>query len=384
MKRPLLLFTFLLVYYSPLFSQDSIRKLTFDGYIYGLYLRMDGSAFPIADNIQIYNRLNFGFQVSKYTNISLQIRNTILFGDWVKLNPHTAIMLEKDMGFVDLTKNLFDEKTWVFNTNIDRIYYQYSKHNVDLTIGRQRINWGRTLAWNPNDIFNASSFFEFDYVEKPGSDAFRLNYYLNQTSSFDFAIKADSSQKLTYATKYAFNMKGYDIQLIAGAFHDDFVAGLGWAGNIKNIGFKGESSYFIPIRTSGTPFISATAALDYSFNNGLYLMGQVLYTDIDSMAKLSDFMSFYSGAVTAKSLSFTKWNLMGQADYPVSPIINSSFSIIYYPVLQSFFIYPMMSFSVTNDFDISVIYQYFKGKSNGTTPKSVDLNFLYFGLKYYF
>ena len=33
------------------------------------------------------------------------------------------------------------------------------------------------LVWNPNDLFNAFSFVDFDYEERPGSDALRIQKY---------------------------------------------------------------------------------------------------------------------------------------------------------------------------------------------------------------
>ena len=53
---------------------------------------------------------------------------------------------------------------------------------MGLRIGRQRINWGVNLAWNPNDLFNAYSLIDFDYQERPGSDAIRFQYYMGDLS----------------------------------------------------------------------------------------------------------------------------------------------------------------------------------------------------------
>ena len=61
---------------------------------------------------------------------------------------------------------------------------------------RQRINWGQTLVWNPNDIFNAYSYFDFDYIERPGSDAIRLQYYPDYSSAIEMAVKADYENKI--------------------------------------------------------------------------------------------------------------------------------------------------------------------------------------------
>ena len=58
-----------------------------------------------------------------------------------------------------------------------------------MRIGRQRINWGVNLAWNPNDLFNAYSLIDFDYQERSGVDAIRFQYYTGEMSSIEFAIQ---------------------------------------------------------------------------------------------------------------------------------------------------------------------------------------------------
>ncbi len=85
-----------------------------------------------------------------------------------------------------------------------------------VTLGRQRINWGQTFVWNPNDIFNAYSYFDFDYIERPGSDAVRLQYFPSSSSVAEFAVKVDDENDITAAGLYRFNKWGYDIQFLAG------------------------------------------------------------------------------------------------------------------------------------------------------------------------
>ena len=92
-------------------------------------------------------------------------------------------MIGSDQGFVDLSWNILNEQSFFLNTTIDRLWVDLNYGKFQARIGRQRINWGQTLVWNPNDIFNAYSFFDFDYIERPGSDAVRLQYYPGSSSA---------------------------------------------------------------------------------------------------------------------------------------------------------------------------------------------------------
>jgi len=124
---------------------------------------------------------------------------------------------------------------------IDRLYLDYTSGNWQFRVGRQRINWGINTAWNPNDIFNAYSFTDFDYEEKPGSDAILAKYYINYASSIEIAVKAfDDWEKAVAGMLFSWNQWNYDFQLLAGYMQNNLVGGGGWAGNLWNAGFKGE------------------------------------------------------------------------------------------------------------------------------------------------
>ncbi len=99
-------------------------------------------------------------------------------------------------GWIDMSWNIVDENSFFLNTTIDRLWLDLNFNKFQARIGRQRINWGQTFVWNPNDIFNAYSFFDFDYTERPGSDAIRLQYYPSFSSAIELAAKIDSEKML--------------------------------------------------------------------------------------------------------------------------------------------------------------------------------------------
>ena len=104
----------------------------------------------------------------------------------------------------------------------------------ELTLGRQRINWGVNLAFNPNDLFNAYSLVDFDYQERPGADAVRFQYYTNELSSFETAIQFGKSlDSSVIAGLWKINKWEYDFQFLIANFYSDFVLGTAWAGNLK-------------------------------------------------------------------------------------------------------------------------------------------------------
>ena len=172
-------------------------------------------------------------------------------------------------------------------------------------LGRQRINWGISPVWNPNDLFNAFNYLDFDYEERPGADAARFEYYTGSASSIEGAFKlAEDSDEHVGAAIYRFNTSGYDLQFLAGRFQEDWAAGGGWAGNIGEAGFKGEATVFVP--SSDAPdtsdvTVSATAAIEYGFQNGWITTASYLLNSAGA-SDSRDAASFLLFEPTAKNL----------------------------------------------------------------------------------
>ena len=347
-------------------QQKKERKWSLDGYISFMNTNMfDTLSKPWMIDNQLHNRLNFQwFPNDKFTFVA-QLRNRFIYGNSVLKIPGYAKMIETETGWFNLNKNVISEDNFLLNMTLDRIYLKYSVKNWDIQLGRQRINWGRTLVWNPNDIFNTYSYFDFDYVEKPGSDALRMQYYTGAASSLELAAAVNHDKRATLAAKWLFNKWNYDFQLIAGEMEQrDWVAGLGWAGAIKNIAFRGEGSYFIPIDASDTTReagFSGTLSLDYTFSNTLSLTAQVLYMQITKDNPVTNFATFYTANLNAKYLSFTDWNIFGSVQYPITPLFTMTFAGMYYPRIDGFFLNPSLDYSLTQNLTFSFIYQFFKG-----------------------
>lgn len=347
-------------------SQDDtskVKKYDFKGYVsFTNSNSFDSISKPWYIDNQFYNRLNFNYY-HKSSTFNLQMRNRLIYGNTMLLYPNYGKTIGSDQGIMDLSFNLIDQQNLIFNLQFDRLNYLYSKDKIEFQLGRQRVNWGTTMVWNPNDIFNAYSYFDFDYEEKPGSDAIRFEYHTGAASSIEIAAKVDSSENITAAAKWLINKWNYDFQLIAGEMNQtDYVGGLAWAGNIWKLGFKGEASYFLPIDDTIGNVLEASVSLDYAFSNNLFIMAQVLYCDFGNENPIKNFNSYYSSTLNAKYMSFTDWNIFLQASYPINPLLSASFAAMYYPEIEGYFINPMITYSLSQNIDAAFLIQYFKGK----------------------
>ena len=336
------------------------------------------------DNL-IHNRLNFNWYITNNLSFNAQMRNRIIYGETVTNFPQYTDIISRENGYVDLSMMVFERKSVFMYSELDRLYFDYNYKNFQVTIGRQRVNWGQTMVWNPNDLFNSYSFFDFDYEEKPGSDAVRLQFYPSYSSKLEVVAKLDHEKKLTMAALFRFNKWGTDIQFISGYYNDtDYVLGAGFSGSLFKGGIRGEASYFHPKDsfndTTGTFVMSL--GYDYTFSNSLMLQFEALYNGYGSKSGDFNLKEFYFMNLSAQNLSLTEYSFMGQVSYPITPLLNASISAMYNPNDQSVYFGPSVEYSLTENFELSLYTQYF----TSDTPASEGGKgaFIYWRLRWSF
>ena len=311
------------------------------------------------------NRLNFKYYPHPNWTFTASARNQLTFGQLVYENhPYYADLLVSDDGYLNLTKSWSRDSSYVLYTNLDRANLEFSKGKFNVRVGRQRINWGINLVWNPNDIFNTFNFYDFDYVERPGCDAVRVQYYSGATSSFEGGFKMDADNKITSAIMYKFNRWNYDFQMMGGVMEDDIVLGGGWSGSIKDAGFSGEGSWFRDRNnfadTTGVFIFSASA--NYTFKNSLFVHGSFLYNSAGTTGNAGwGSALIILGNLSPKTLTLARYSLFAQASIPITPLIKADLSSIINPNDGSFFIGPSFDFSLSDNITLLFMSQLFSG-----------------------
>jgi len=325
----------------------------------------------------IHNRLNFKWYASSNFTVDLEVRTRMLFGDFVEDIPGYSLMIDPNQSWSDLSGFVFEKKNFLLHSAIDRAWIDYTAGKFQVRLGRQRINWGQNFAWNPNDIFNTYSFFDVDYPERPGSDAVKLQYYTGVSSLVEAAVKIDTLRNVTAALKYGFSRWNYDFQVLSGLLNsEDLVLGMGWSGDIKGAGFRGEFSYFHPKEniadTSGS--LIASLGLDYTFKNSLMLQLEGLYCGTANHT--ANFQEYYYKPLSVKTISFTRWALLLKGSYPVTPLFNTGLSVMYFPTMDGFFISPDLSYSILDNLSASFMVQYFNAEFTSGIRQKISLGFL--------
>jgi hypothetical protein len=377
MKKFYTIVFFLILINSSIHSQEKSKIISLDGYVTVMESAIfDTLSGPVLFDNLLHNRINLKVFINKNITFAAEFRNRLFTGDMARINNYYSDMIGIDQGWIDMSWDVMNKSSFYLNTTVDRLWLDFNYNKFQATIGRQRINWGQTFVWNPNDIFNAYSFFDVDYIERPGSDAIRLQYYPSSSSTIEAAAKIDNENNITAAGMYRFNRWGYDIQFLAGYSNSsDIVAGAGWSGSIGSVSFRGEGSWFHPVEafkdTSGTMII--TAGIDKVFEDNSIAQLQLMYCN--NPLKMNNFTSIYTGNLSAKDLAFSKFTAFGQFTWAATPLLNIGISGMWFPDLKGYFTGPTLDYSLAENVDFSLIWQHFDGRINDTKER-INLVFL--------
>ncbi|MBS1602714.1 MAG: hypothetical protein JST42_08595 [Bacteroidetes bacterium] len=313
----------------------------------------------------LHNRINLKWQPTSFISGALEARNRIFWGDQVAITPDFVDQLKNSSELVNMSKTWANRSNFIVHTNIERLWLEWRRQRWEVRAGRQRINWGIATLWNPNDIFNTYNFLDFDYEERPGSDAVKAAYRLNSMSGAEVAVAASNDKHRSIGALRLFtNRWNYDFQLISGWYKTGFIAGAGWAGSIKEAGFKGEVMYFAPEGDSAG-LLNLTMEWDYMFKKGWYVnVGGLVNTDgLD--APVADW-SKLNFNLSAKNILPVKWAAAVTTSKEITPLFSTNLSVIYSPGVKLFLLLPGLKYNLATNLDIDLIWQSFFADVGGS------------------
>lgn len=344
---------------------------------------------PLGDEVfweyRLQSRLELRWVASNNLEFNAQGRARLFAGDLVRDIPGYASLIDTDDGYANLSWMAIEQNDVLLHLIPDRLYADWTSGDWNVRVGRQRVNWGINTITNPNDLFNIYSIYEFDYPERPGTDAVRVRYYLDWASRIEVAA-APSRQGIresVYAGMYGFNTSGYDIQLIGGYYRNRFALGSGWAGSISDTGLKGEVMAFYDAETPethGSREASVVVAVsgDHMFNNGIYITSEALY---NSRGGFETF-GLLGQPLSADNPSISEWQLSGIGQYAFNPLLSGSLAAIWYPDESGIFLSPSIDYSLTQNIDTQILAQFFLGAED--SPLSNAGNVMALSVKWNF
>lgn len=360
MKWVLIIISLVNIYFCN--AQDTTvvtRNWSLNGYVKNLEsLTFDKSFKNNISGSLLHNRLNFKWKPSTNITATVEIRNRIFWGEEVKSIPEFEQQIRNDIEAVNMQKAWINNPGMVFHTNVERLNIEYRHSKWNLRAGRQRINWGITTTWNPNDIFNTFNFLDFDYEERPGVDGIRFQYFFNSAFNAEAAyINTGEKEGNVAAVKYNLNKWGYNLQLITGWYKEDITVGGGFAGNLKDAGIKGEVQYYFH-KQDTIDHLNLSLEGDYMFAHGWYLNTGLLFNK-NGLYKSIGYHDIINLKLSPQSLMPTKWNFIVTTAKEISPLFSVNMSILYSPGTNLFILFPSLRYNLDTNLDADLVWQTF-------------------------
>lgn len=309
----------------------------------------------------LQNRINIRYYPADGLNLSCGIRSLLIYQKNLNPNGIYTSALKETGDLQDLSLVLIDQRDVVLVSQIDRLYLDWVSGPFQAIVGRQRIAWGTNLIWNPTDVFNPYNVLDFDYQERPGVDAIRAQYYTGPTSRVEVGFApGEFSHERTAVGLVSTNMWEYDFNVMGGAFHEGYVFGFSWAGQIADGGFRGEARYTgdqttldpMTKQPGRLSYLLVAISADYTFSSSLYIHTEILFNSDGVMENAG---LWWPLAIARGWYSPARWSVYQEFSYDLTLLVRGSFFGLINPSDGSFILVPSASWSVATDWDLFFI-----------------------------
>ena len=141
-KIGLLLFLFSSLYTGAQDSAVKENKFIVSGYIKNLQTLTFNKNFKdlVAGNL-LHNRINLKWKPSATITAAAEFRNRFFWGEEMRTTPGFKNLLRNDNEIANLSKLWIDNESFLFHTNVERLWFEYRVQKWNIRAGRQRINW---------------------------------------------------------------------------------------------------------------------------------------------------------------------------------------------------------------------------------------------------
>ena len=356
-------------------SIETVESFRFFGYTKALStFSFDKRLLNEKVNLLMHNRFNFRWKSVQGLSVVAEFRNRLFTGEVIKSNPRFIHLLRNRGEQWNMQKIWFENQSVAMLTNTERAFAEIDRGAWNIRVGRQRINWGMTTTWNPNDIFNAWNFLDFDYEERAGVDGISMRYRLSGLSEISFVYALAADQPDISSVRYFFNRQRFDVQLTAGKYRNHFTAGVGWAGHIREAGFKGEVQYFLK-SSSGLSHLNFTAEADHLMGRGWYLTTGFLFNSSGIHKPVADLRDIDLN-LSAENLMPGRWSVLLNGRKEINPLSSGSMGIVYSPGLNLLILLNTISYNVRPDLDTDVVLQSYFAEAGSVFQATSYLIFL--------
>jgi len=368
MKRKLIVILQILIAFS---SNVSSQELEISGYY-------ENHFFPqeLNDKVifQDYNKLRI--------DLSAEIGGNATFnGDYIYRLYHGAVdfnlldfipesivaqYAEQIQSSVDSIRPAFDFKL-IDENFLDNAYVTFYSEHANIRIGKQQLPWGTGYAWNPTDIFNAKNLLDPTY-EKVGVNAYKLEIPFGKEGMLTGVVCiGDEWATSTKAIKAKNHFAGYDFSVSfvektqESLDYINFLSlsekrrlwGADLSGEIFGLGVWVEGAYnSMKISEDFGQYLAGT---DYTFENGLYLIGEYYRNGLGKSERDDYTFTDWMRLLSSDGENLGQDYLYAGEMYPATELLNWSNYLILNINDKSGMLFPWFDYSLNDNTEIIIV-----------------------------
>lgn len=343
------------------------QQVSSKGYVSALGgISMPRTLTPVYADAVLQHRHETQLDWGTAFRINADVRSRWLAGHSMAPYPFVGQALTFDGGMVDLNRLWAHRSHHVVHSHIDRLHASYLSERLEVHLGRQRINWGRTMVWNPNDLFNPYAWLDFDYPERGGTDAARVVLPWGYAGGMEAAVsRGKLPRETTVALLLRTSFTPHEVQFLAGSYQRTPVLGAGWAGNAGGTALSAEATAFFYHK----PFVTATLGASTMWEGSLFTTAELLYNGAPTSTRT------VFEAPRPDRPFFSRSGLFLSASHQTTPLLNLSLAVLTSATDDLQVWMPRATLSVSENWDASLIVQHVRGRLSDpiATPTAVFL-----------
>ncbi len=241
-------------------------------------------------------------------------------------NPFASINSIYSRQALDMTWDIYQEGDFQAIEYIDRLFFKQTFYDFELTVGRQRINWGVGRIWQPTDRFHPINPANYVKIEKTGADAISFKYFFGLFTDAEFVVNFKKEIKdYNYGLRLRTNFSPFTTSLILGYFDREINAGFDLSGNIYDAGIRAEGVYVNNNEFPDSSYVRFIIGADYQFNSKLYALLEFQYNGEGTTCKYCyDIVKVFTGEM----MNMGVYYLAGNINWQIHPLLTLSTNLM--------------------------------------------------------
>ncbi len=290
-----------------LLTGGGLESATLRGYVEvrGSYTDADSTHWSLSERVRPRLRVDLHERITLKTTVEARLdQGRYATGELLELMRPT---IEGSLGGLSgggpSLEEVVDECAWDVDVNrtynevsdvasIERLFLDVNLPAADIRVGRQAVNWGSALFFNPTDIF-AQVLLTEPWQERAGVDAARVNIPVGDEAQITGLVAAlDDYETFRGGLRGAMHVGATDIAVIGSSDGDTWFAGLDAKGDFE-IGWWVEGGFKGDLQGTDEGALKVAAGVDYSFDvmERLYVAAQVYHDGSGQIPALYDWSS---------------------------------------------------------------------------------------------